>query len=305
LCAVEPAISRYRCELLFVNNGADGSENLLRNRFPGVRILPSRGNIGFAAANNYLADHALGRWLLLLNPDTQLHPDAVDILLDAAERHRQYSAFGGITVDADGKPADSALIELPRFATILRSLIGRVRAHPNASELRGLSEVDALTGGFMMVDRACWNEVGGMDETFFLYAEELDFFKRLKDRGGRVAQVQDSQVYHEVGSGEVFSPVRMRFKTTGRAHYLHKHFPAHYAYTCIFLVWLTLAVRFVGGRMLAPKNRKYARMADSYSELVRAHSSWAHGYRSPGADPRTVRRTSPGEPDRIPGGQPR
>jgi GT2 family glycosyltransferase len=279
------AVTRYRYELLFVNNGTDGSEDLLRSRFPEVRILPSRGNVGFAAANNYLADHARGRWLLLLNPDTELHAGAVDILLETAERHRQYSALGGVTIDADGRPGDSAMIELPGFETILRSLIGRARAYSKRPG-SGISEPDALTGGFMMVDRACWDDLKGMDASFFLYAEELDFFKRLKDRGGRVAQVEASRVYHEVGSGEVFSPARMRFKITGRAHYLHKHFSAPYAYLCIFLIWITLTVRFVAGRLMARRNQRYARMADSYAHLVLAPRTWIRGYRSPGADPR-------------------
>ena len=294
-------VRRHSFELLFVNNGTDASDELLRALYSPSRILPSRGNIGFASANNYLAEHASGRWLLLLNPDTELQPGAIDLLLDAAHGHLEYQALGGVTVDEDGRPGDSASIVLPSFSAIMRGFLGRAATFSPAGAVSGLIATDALSGGFMMVEGTTWREMRGLDADFFLYAEELDFFKRLKDRGGKAAQVIASRVYHDVGSGEVFSPSRMRFKITGRAHYLRKHFSAPYAYACLSLIWLTLASRLVGGRLLAWKNRRYARMADAYTPLVRAPWTWWHGYSSPGADPRRTPDRPPSTSNDVPG----
>jgi len=287
LASVGRAITRFTHEILFVNNGTDTSEGLLKARFPPARVLPSRGNIGFAAANNYLAENAEGSWLLLLNPDTELQPNAVDMLLDAAIRHPQYQVLGGVTVGSDNRPAQSTQVELLSFATILRRMFGRASPKASTQLDNGLTELDALTGGFMMVERSCWRALGGLDPSFFLYAEELDFFKRLKDRGGRVAQVEASRMYHDIGSGEVFSAARMQFKMTGRAHYLHKHFSAPYAYACVFLIWASLALRYGAGRAMAWKSERYAYKADAFAKLVRTPRVWMRGYNSPDADPRT------------------
>ena len=284
--SIAPAIVKHSYEVLFVNNGSDDSEVLLRTRHPSVRVLESRGNIGFAAANNYLAEHALGRWVLLLNPDTRLYPGAIDILLDAANQNPQYEVLGGITVADDGAPNSQARVVLPSLSTVFRGLIGRAGQSLPFDALATVVEVDALNGGFMMVRRDCWSDLRGLDEEFFLYTEELDFFKRLKDRGGHVGQVNGSRVFHDIGSGEIYSPARVRFRATGNAHYFHKHFSSPYAYTCIALMWLEMTIRHWVGRLLGMKNERYARMSRGFADVVRTPWTWMWGYNSAGADPR-------------------
>lgn len=286
VASIASASARHSYEILFVNNGTDDSEELLRVRYPTVQILESRGNIGFAAGNNYLAKHARGGWLLLLNPDTRLEPDALDILLDAACRDPSYEVLGGITVGEDGTPEPRARVVLPSLATIFQGLVGRVEQPEVSHSQARVVDVDALSGGFMMIRRACWFDLGGLDEEFFLYSEELDFFRRLKNRGGRVGQVADSRVYHDIGSGEAYSPVRVRFRVTGNAHYFHKHFSRPYAYSCVLLMWFTMLVRHWGGRLLAAKNEKYSRMSRGFADVARTPWTWMRGYNSVGADPR-------------------
>lgn len=286
MSSISRAINQYSYEILFVNNGTDHSEEFVRKQHPQAKILPSLGNVGFAAGNNYLAKYSGGRWLLLLNPDTTLYPNALDILLDNALRHPEYQVLGGTTVAADGSPHLAANIVLPSFGSILRGLIGKAAREIEFTAGNNLLELDAVTGGFMLVERDCWMEMGGLDESYFLYAEELDFFKRLKVNGGRVAQISDSLIYHDTGSGDIYSPNRVRFQMTGNAHYMHKHFSKPYAYACISLLWFASLVRYGGSRVLASKNEKYARMSRGLAPVVRAPWRWMQGYRSRGADPR-------------------
>ena len=189
LTSVSEAIDSRPYEILFVNNGTDNSEELVSAAFPAVKVLPSRGNVGFAAGNDYLADHAVGKWLLLLNPDTRLYSGALATLLETAEENPQFAVFGGVTVSQDGTPEARAELELPNLATLLRGLVGWTRRVGADDPTGEVLPVDALSGGFMMVRHDCWKQLGGLDKSFFLYAEELDFFKRLKDAGGRAAQV--------------------------------------------------------------------------------------------------------------------
>ena len=286
LGSIAGSISDHSYEILFVNNGTDGSENLVRSAFPQVRVLESLGNIGFAAGNDYLADHAHGRWLLLLNPDTRLYPGALDALLDTAALHSEYEVLGGVTMTGEGEPQMLSRLELPSFFTLLRALVigaARPTLFQPASELL---EVEALNGGFMMVRRDCWARLDGFDRDFFLYAEELDFFKRLKDAGGQAAQVVNSRMFHDFGSGDVFSPGRIRFLTTGNAHYFHKHFAPPYAYACVFLMWVIALKRYLGGAILGARSSRYARMSRGFAQVAKAPWTWMRGYNSAGADPR-------------------
>lgn len=286
LDSIDPAISGDDYEVLFVNNGTDNSEELVRRQYPQVRVCESRGNIGFAAANNYLAEQARGRWLLLLNPDTRLFPDALDHLLDVARRNPHYDVLGGVTVGESGEPQVQPQHQLPSLATLLRIFVlgGSREAYPNPH--KEVVDVEALHGGFMMVRRDCWFELGGLDKGFFLYAEELDFFKRLRDRGGRVAQVSGSRMFHDFGSGNVYSPNRIRFLTTGNAHYFHKNHSSAYAYAAVFLLWATAMRRYLGGGLLARRSDRHARMAQGFSRVATAPWTWIWGYNSAGADPR-------------------
>ena len=286
LASLDACLEHCDGEILFVNNGTDGSEELIRANFPNVRIMPSLGNTGFAAANNYLAKHALGRWLLLLNPDTRLFPGAIEALIEAAASCPQFQALGGVSVSRQGATQQDHGLELPTLGRLTRALAMGASwrgYHPPAS---GVRQVEALNGGFMMVRRDWWNRLGGFDPGFFLYAEELDFFKRLNIAGGRAALVPASRIFHDFGSGEVFSPHRIRFLTTGNAHYFHKHFSPAYAYACIFVLWATSLKRYIGGRLLALRSERHARMSRGFAAVARAPWTWMWGYKSTGADPR-------------------
>lgn len=286
LNSISGAISRYSFEILFINNGDDNSEELVRTDFPEVRVLQSLGNVGFAAGNNYLAEHAMGRWLLLLNPDTKLYPGALDALLAAVGRNPEYHVVGGVTMGDDGQAEMRARLELPSLTSLVRSLL---LGAPKPTEFAGGSnilKVDALNGGFMMVRRDYWDQLGGLDRSFFLYAEELDFFKRLKNIGGKAGLVADSLLYHDLGSGDVLSPNRVRYLTIGTAHYFHKHFAPSYAFACIFVLWITAVKRYFGGRLAGVRSHHYARMARGFAFVAKTPWKWMWGYDSPGADPR-------------------
>lgn len=286
LHSVDRAVTRYSAEVLFVNNGNDNSEDLIRMQFPEARVLESLGNVGFAAGTDYLAEHALGRWLLLLNPDTQLYPGAIDALLAAGDLHSEYQVLGGVTVGDNGQAQMRARLELPSLAKLVRALLLGATLPRDFEPGNNILKVDALNGGFMMVRRDCWDRLAGLDQGFFLYAEELDFFKRLKDIGGNAAMVAESRIYHDLGSGDIFSPNRIRFLSIGTAHYFHKHFSSPYAFACIFVLWMTAVKRYLGGTLIGVRSEHYTRMARGFAWVAKAPWKWVWGYESRGADPR-------------------
>ena len=276
--SVDKATHRHSFEIRFVNNSTDLSEDLVRSLFPDVAVLPTRGNIGFGAANNYLASEAKGRWLLLLNPDTRLEESAIDRLLDASKGDRSFGILGGLSVSRKGEPLAMSRLEFPTFARSLRGAIGKGGAPLPVPDSSAVLEVEAVSGAFMLIDRHWWNRLGGFDERFFLYAEELDLCWRLRQLGGKVGLVSGARVMHDVGSGEPASPARVLLSMRGSATFYRKHFSATYTGVCLFAHWLSCAGRFVVGSLLGSFDMRWSAAARSMRGVTLRPWSWYKGY---------------------------
>ena len=280
LASLAAACSQCSYEVRFVNNGTDESEAFVMREFANVRVLPTRGNIGFAAANNYLANEARGDWLLLANPDTRLFPGSVDALIQAARENPEFAVFGGLTVDQNGAPVAESSFSFPTPWTLLRELFGVKLTPEPVRRADGICEVDAVSGGFMLVARGSWESLDGFDETYFLYAEELDFCKRLHDQGGRIASVSTAHIYHDVGGGDRYSPSRMEFSMLGRATYYYKHFSWLKARSCIMLNWIGCLVRLANARLRAPYSQRHAGIVRAFSTICLKPWTWMKGYKA-------------------------
>lgn len=273
-------------EVLFVNNGSDDSEELVGRLFPTTIIVPPQGNIGFAAGMNLLARHASAPLLLLLNPDVELQPNAIVELLAAAREHPDYNVFGGLAVHADGSPELRSLTALPTVIDLIKGAVGRTEEARQIDLDHALVEVEAVNGGLMLVRRQTWQALGGMDETFFLYTEELDLCARVRKDGGRLGVVPASRAFHDIGSGNVLSPTRIQLMTTGNAHYFHKHFSAPQAWLAVFCLWLACFTRYAAGVIFGERKARFVGFRNAYERVVTKPWSWWRGYASPGADPR-------------------
>lgn len=279
-------------EVLFVNNGTDSSEDFILNKFPDVTVLASEGNVGFAQANNRLARHAKGRWLLLLNPDTKLYANAIDELVAAAEMHPEYWLFGGMTVDAEGHFQNNAYPELPSLSALARGLVGRAGRRLAIANNQHIVEVEAINGGFMLVERDRWMAFGGLNEAYFLYAEDCDVCRRVRNMGGRIGLVPGSKIFHDIGSGSVFSPVRKRYQAAGLAQYFWDHHSKFYACIAIATVWLDHVLRFSIGWVLSSWKLRFALMSRGHADTALKPWIWVRGFRSTGADPRRTCKNS-------------
>ena len=146
--------------------------------------------------------------------------------------------------------------------------------------------VEALHGGFLLVARSLWQDLGGLDASYFLYGEDVDLCKRVRNRGGRIGLVPASRIFHDVGSGDVFSPTRKRFSATGTAHYLRKHSSPAGARVSIGLLWMIHISRFVGGKVLSMRGPRYRSMAAGFAQNALKPWTWMGGFAGRGADPR-------------------
>ncbi len=194
-------------EIVVVDNASsDDSAEVVRREFPAVTLIASPDNRGFSAGVNAAARAATGDLLLLLNPDTEVAPGVIAAMREALLRRPGAAAIGFRQVDEKGVfqlsfgPPPSLVLELVRMvvqhrldagSTRTARLLDRVFSRP--------VRVPWVSGAALLVRRAAFEAIGGFDESFFLYFEDIDFCLRLRREGGSVHYVPGVTVLHHRG----------------------------------------------------------------------------------------------------------
>lgn len=220
-------------EIIVVDNASgDGSVDMLREAFPQVRVIANTTNRGFPAGNNQGLDAATGDFLLLLNPDTEVLDDALPRLVGYARRNPDAGMVGAQLLNPDGSVQSSrrhfpTLPVLFLESTWLAKLLPRKQAqhyYAQAQPDRVTQDVDWVYGAAMLVRRAVVEQVGGMDEGFFMYSEELDWCHRIKDAGWRVVYCPEARIVHHEGkSSEQVVPARHIYFQSSKVRYARKY----------------------------------------------------------------------------------
>ncbi|MFN2292119.1 MAG: glycosyltransferase family 2 protein [Anaerolineae bacterium] len=233
------------------NNSGDGSPEMVRSEFPRVRLIANDENRGFTAANNQGLAASRGRFLLLINPDTQVMGDALASMVRTMEANPQIGVLGPQLLYPDGSRQPSRR-RFPTFATALvESTVvqewwrdNRFLRHyymddvPVASSDQ-VQQVDWLVGACLLVRREAYEQVGGLDEGFFMYSEELDWCRRIKQAGWQIVYFPGATVIHHEGkSSEQVVPARHIHFQSSKVRYFRKH---HGAGQAEVLRWFLLA----------------------------------------------------------------
>ncbi len=195
-------------EVVVVDSGStDGTPEMVRAEFPEVHLIACPDNVGFPKGNNLGLGVATGRYVLLLNPDTEVQPGALATMLAYMDMHPDVGVVGPQLLNPDGT-VQSSRRRFPTLATAvfestwLEPFAPRtVLHHYYALDLPDdqIADVDWVTGACMLVRREVIEQVGGMDEGYFMYSEELDWCRRIRQKGWRVVYLPHAQVMHHVG----------------------------------------------------------------------------------------------------------
>jgi N-acetylglucosaminyl-diphospho-decaprenol L-rhamnosyltransferase len=269
-------------EVLLTDCSQDGTEELVAVAYPQVRIISTNENLGFAKGNNFLAKHAKGKRLLLLNPDVLLHDNAIGALFQCSERFPDTGAWGGITLLSNGRIDPSCQQTIPYLGRLTMIIFGMATKVVGGVKIDATepSRVEGLSGAFMMIDRQMWNDLGGFDETFFMYAEELDLCYRLQKQGKELIMTPNATLTHLVGSGSAVNPKRTLSITKAKMHFFWKHFHPFYAMLCGVCLWIHALSRSIGGFcMQCFGSKRHGALAASHWPLVCSPSGWWMGYR--------------------------
>ncbi len=207
LRSIERGRGGLEVEVIVVDSAStDGSAAMVAAEFPWVRLLPQTENVGFPRGNNIALAQARGNFLLLLNPDTVVLDDALTLLVDYLRRHPDVGAVGPQLLNPDGS-VQSSRRRFPTLATGFLESTWLERFAPGvlrryyALDLpdEATADVDWLVGACILVPRAVTERVGGLDEGYFMYSEELDWCRRIKEDGWRVVYHPAARVVHHVG----------------------------------------------------------------------------------------------------------
>lgn len=220
-------------EVIVVDNASNDDTRDRLRRHNHLRVVLNDTNAGYARANNQAARMAQGEYILLLNPDTRVELGALDLLADFLDSSPGFAAAAPRLVNPDG-PVQLSVRGFPTFTSVLWELTGLPRLFPGWRAIGGWrlrsfdynspAEVAQPMASCLMLRRDVWNELGGFDESFPIFYNDVDLSRRLADSGHRTWFLPQARVVHRVGASTGQVKVRMlRENARSLFRYLRKH----------------------------------------------------------------------------------
>lgn len=196
------------CQIIVVdNNSSDNSCEMIRCEFPRVELIENKFNAGFAKANNQGLQIATGEFILYLNPDTIILDKAIEKMITFLKNHQEIGLVGPHTFNADGKTTQSTAHYHPSLIGFFHHNVPIWRIipfyHPplfGEYSPKNSVQVDAVKGSCMLLARTLAEEIGGMNEEYFMYSEEIDLCEAMRNRGLEVYYFTDASIVHLGGA---------------------------------------------------------------------------------------------------------
>lgn len=209
------------------NASTDDTVNMVRSRYPEVTLLVNSHNIGFAGGNNQAILESTGDYILLLNPDTEVFPGALNVMLQYLEGNPKVGAAGARVLNPDGTLQRSCFPAptLRRELFHLLHLDHRQRSGMERWDTNMPRQVEVLLGACIMIRREALNNVGPFDESYFMFSEEVDLCFRIQQAGWQLYWVPQAQIVHYGGQSTQQVALEMFLQLyRGKLFYFRKHY---------------------------------------------------------------------------------
>jgi GT2 family glycosyltransferase len=243
----------YTMEIILCDNASsDGSVDMVRKEFPGVVLIENGKNLGFAAGNNPGIRRAAGRYILLLNTDTEIPRNTLSVMIGFMDENPEVGASTCKILLPDGTMDPACHRGFPTPWASLTYLSGLERLFPKSrlygqyhqgyKDLSRVHDVDCIVGAFFLVRREVIDQVGLLDEAYFMYAEDIDWAYRIRQAGWRITYNPSVTILHKKKQSGRAHPLRQRRTTT--QIYFHtnnwlffkKHYSKRYGPLISFMV---------------------------------------------------------------------
>lgn len=241
-------------EVLVVdNNSQDGTQKIVRNKFPWVRLIENPRNLRYAKANNQGIEQSSGEYILFLNPDTRLNSGAISKLMNFIETHREVGALAPQLLHLDLTVQPSCR-EFPTLKIMAWEFLGLSHLFPKSRTFgrwrmgyfdhMGLREVDQPMGSCLLISRRVLAEVGSFDERFPMFMNDVDLCYRIRKAGWPIIFFPGASVIHRLGESTQRAKPRMIISShRSICHYFKKHHPAWWNELLGGFLFLTAFIR--------------------------------------------------------------
>jgi GT2 family glycosyltransferase len=235
LQCVESTVKQTAYEIIVVDNASsDGSQTMVKQDFPQVKLIENTDNVGFARANNQGMAISQGRYVLLLNSDAFVKEGTIDGMVAFMDAHPEAGMAGCKLLYEDGTVQPSVSC-FPTLETEFYTAVGLEKLFPNSPifgkylmrywDHNDVREVDVILGAFMLARREAIDQVGMMDDSFFMYSEEVDWCYRFKHAGWKIYSTPEAEAVHLWGGTSKQVKVEMLIHMyRSRVRYFRKHY---------------------------------------------------------------------------------
>jgi GT2 family glycosyltransferase len=232
---VRSGFSDSNCAVFVIDNdSSDGSAELVANEFPWAKLTANQRNVGFAAANNQALNMVSAEYILLLNPDTEVKAGALSTLIQFLDNHPKAAVVAPQLLNSDGSVQRSCRA-FPSFSGMLFELLGLSRLMPSVKKFREYKmldwehdderQVDQPEGACLLIRSTVFDQVGRLDEGYFMLFEEVDWCYSVKQAGWEIWFTPTAQVLHHYGQSIKQVKVKMILSShRGLYRFWYKHY---------------------------------------------------------------------------------
>ena len=239
------------------NNSRDDSVGMVRSEFPKVKVTENKSNVGFSKANNAVIAQTDADYILLLNPDTLVLGDAIDRVVKYLEGHPEVGICGCKVLNTDRTLQLACRRSIPTPKVAFFRLSGLSKLFPNSKAIARYNltyedpetthEVDAVSGAFLMIRRQAIEDIGLLDERFFMYGEELDWCLRAKRAGWAVVYHPEAEIIHYKGESTKYNSRKAALEFYRAMYLFHKkHFAKNYSPVTNLFIYTGIFLRALG-----------------------------------------------------------
>ena len=284
--SVQNAIQNSDAEIIVIdNNSQDDSCEMMKKRFPNIKLIENKENSGFPKGNNIGVAAAIGEYICILNPDTVVAEDTFSKVLAFAKKQKELGIVGVKLIDGTGNFLPESKRGIPTPLVAFTKIMGLYKILPKTFGeyyAQHLSEnqtgkVDILVGAFMLMKRDLYLEIGGFDENCFMYSDDIDLSYMALKKGKTNYYFHETSVIHYKGESTVKDETYMKRFQEAMNFFYQKHFQVSLLFSVFMkvgIVFFSMIKKFQGKPKLKSRPEKYILVSEDEALREKFENKW-------------------------------